>query len=248
MITDTHTNNNHHARDNNTDVDPSERRIAIYFAGRIKTYEDQLKQLQSMISHYRMDVFCSINGECDDYHRNFMNDLHVKGSFFEDHVTVYRSEWKDIFHRLPTQSDRDAYKLSSSLYHNKKAMELIENHQVKNNFVYDIVLKYRADIISQDIIRLLGEISIGTVYIPDCYGWDFYDQPGINDHIAYGSFDVMKVYSDVFSNVEDYCRNGRGYHPESLLLHHLRTKNIKIERFPFEYTHNTNRHEPGEYG
>ena len=226
-----------------------QQRIALYFSGRIKTYEEQLSYLKQLKDTYNIDMFCSINGEKDEQHVQFMSDLQITDAFFEDHSTKYNENWAQTFRRLPTQSDRDAYKLSSSLYNNLKAMELIEKYQEAHSFVYDIVIKFRADIVTKDMLLIPETIHAGTVYIPSNYGWDFFDQPGINDHIAYGSFDVMKAYSSVFARVETYCTDhGRGYHPESLLLYHLQQERLIITRFPFEYTPNTNRHEPNEYG
>lgn len=225
-------------------------RVAVYFSGRIKTYEDQLPYLQRLRDTYNADMFCAINGVKDEQHTKFLSDLSIRDSFFEDHAAIYNEKWAYTFCRLPTQRDRDAYKLSSSLYNNTKAIELIEKYQEAHSFVYDIVVKFRADIIARDVLPLPppDNLDKDTVYIPEGHDWHFYHQLGINDHIAYGSFRAMKTYSTVFEKVETYCKeHGRGYHPESLLLYHLHQENIKIVRFPFEYTHNTNRHEPNEY-
>ena len=181
-----------------------------------------------------------------------MKDMSIVSSFFEDHTMVYKIQWARCFRRLPTQNDRDAYKLSSSLYNNMKAMELIRAYQDKYQFMYDIVIKFRADIISDYVVPILplSNITTNTIYIPEGHDWHFYDQLGINDHIAYGSFTTMQIYSNVFANIELYCGHphNHGYHPESLLLYHLLMSKVNIIRFPFQYGHNTNRHEPGEYG
>lgn len=225
-------------------------RIALYFAGRVKTYEDQLDELRRLQDEYDIDCFCSINGERDEFHEQFIHDMHIVRTFFENHETKYDRSWERTFHRLPTQNDRDAYKLSSSLYNNKKCIELIEEYQKQHNFVYDIVIKYRADIISQEMLPIPEWIVQDRMYIPEGHDWHFYNQLGINDHIAFASFDLMKIYSDVFSSVATYCgqEHRHGYHPESLLWYHLQQNNVKVIRFPFTYGHNTNRHEPGEYG
>lgn len=227
-------------------------RLALYFSGRIKTYEDQLTSLKSFQEYYDIDFFCSINGVKDEQHDRFLDDMSIIDSFFEEHSHIYDKTWAQRFWRLPTQNDRDAYKLSSSLYNNKKAIELVEKHQEEYQFKYDIVIKYRSDIISSTILPIIAVnfIESNSIYIPNGYDWDFYDQQGINDHIAYGSFESMKIYSNVFDNVELYCGDihKHGYHPESLLLYHLQQYKLSIHRFQYEYGHNTNRHEPGEYG
>ena len=225
------------------------RKIALYFSGRIKTYEEQLPLLMEMQQTYNIDYFCSINGICDDYHQKFIQDLNIKHSFFEDHEKIFDPSWRDRFHRLPTQNDRDAYKISSSFYNNMKAFDIIKEYEQLHNIQYDIIIKFRADIISNHILPIVNNIETNTIYIPEGYKWDFYHLEGINDHIAYGNSDVMKVYSNVFPNIEKYCiEEHRGYHPESLVLYNLQRHGIKIQRFAYDYGHNNMRHEYKEYG
>lgn len=222
----------------------------MYFSGRIKTYEDQLVYLKHLQEHFEMDCFCSINGELDEQHEQFLRDMNIKAHFFQNHDEMYDNSWQEKFKRLPGQSDRDAWKLSSSLFNNMKCIELIEQYQEKHGFQYDIVVKFRADILSSNMLPIVESVRPNTIYIPEGHDWHFLDLfQGINDHIAYGDVNSMRVYSSVFAHVEQYClEEGRGYHPESLLLHHLMTNSVDIVRFPFEYGHNTNRHEYKEYG
>lgn len=106
---------------------------------------------------------------------------------------------------------------------------------------YDIVIKLRADIVFFEELLLPEVIEKNTIYIPEgndypYHSYDpFYHVEGINDHLAYGTFETMKVYSNVYKNIDNYCSNGRPYHPESLLLHHLQSNGLKIKRFRISY-------------
>lgn len=228
----------------------NQRRIAMYFSGRIKTYEDQLVYLKQLQEHFEMDCFCSINGQLDEQHEQFLRDMNIKGYFFQNHDEIYDKSWQEKFKRLPTQSDRDAWKLSSSWFNNMKCMELIEEYQKQHGFNYDIVVKFRVDVLSTSMLPILEDIKPNTIYIPEGHDWHFLDLfQGINEGLAYGQLDVMRIYSNAFAHVDQYCMaEGRGYHPESLLLHHLKTNGLDIFRFPFEYTFHANRHEYREYG
>lgn len=124
-------------------------------------------------------------------------------------------------------------------YCNMQAFRLIEEHQQEKGFVYDIVIKFRADIITNHILPINFDICKHQIMIPS--GEDYYfehgSQPGINDQIAYGDFQTMKLYSSLYSSIENYILSRiSGYHPEALLLTHLQRHSINITRFDFEYT------------
>lgn len=223
-------------------------RVAMYFSGRIKTYEDQILYLMKLRDEYDIDCFMSINGKRDDFHDEFIRKMHVVDDFFQNHEDIYICSWEKRFRRLPTQNDRDAWKLSSATFNNCKCITMIENFQKEYAFEYDIVVKFRVDIITDHILSLPLSVPKNTVYLPIGGDWDFYEQRGINDHFAYGDFPTMKIYSTVFKNIEQYCEvENHGYHPESLLYYQLEKNHVVIERFEFVYTLHVNRHEPGEY-
>lgn len=226
------------------------KKIAVYFSGRINKYECTIDFLQYWRQKYSMDYFCSLNiPQMDEYHSKFIDQLHIKHFFFQEHSDVYQTDWFERFRRLPCDHEHVWYKISSSLYNNKKAFELIENCQDENK--YDIIVKFRADATLYEDFILPEMVEPNTVYIPenhDCaYHWDdpYYHVLGINDHFAYGDFESMKIYSNVYDKVDEYCsKGGRPYHPESLLLHHLEMNHLKIERFPYHYWFHADRHLP----
>lgn len=92
------------------------------------------------------------------------------------------------------------------------------------------------------------KVEPNTIYIPHGndypYHWDnpYYHVAGVNDRIAYGDVDSMRIYSNVYEKIDEYCSNGRPYHPESLVLHHLESNGLKIQRFPFQFCLHSDRH------
>lgn len=64
-------------------------RIALYFSGRIKSYERHILQLQKLKEYYSIDVFLAINGELDEYHQQFIDLLNVKRYLFHNHKQIY---------------------------------------------------------------------------------------------------------------------------------------------------------------
>lgn len=217
-------------------------RIAMFFSGRIKTYESQLTYLINLQNQYDIDCFCSINGENDNYHTQFLNDLYIVDSSFEDHVNEKLGTWIKSFRRVGGETPQHAYRLSSSLYNNAKCMDLIRQHQDQYEFTYDIIIKFRADIVTNEMLPLPITIDPDTIYIPEGNDWRFEGRDlGINDQIAYGSFDAMQWYCSLYPRIEMYCQppNGTaGFHPESLLYFHLiqRQPPLSIVRFALEYS------------
>ena len=97
-------------------------------------------------------------------------------------------------------------------------------HEVKHGFIYDVVIKYRADLTinkvppiekTDCIVQPIGHDSIGQ---HDIFGW--------------GPTHFMDCWLDLFSYLQWYIEDGVLFHPEYLLKHHL--KNVPIKRIPFE--------------
>ena len=134
--------------------------------------------------------------------------------------------------------------MPSAFYNNMKAFEMIEDHQNEHGFVYDIVIKYRADILPDDVMDIL-DVEAGYLYIPEGRDWVMDSRYGaLNDLIAYGDTEVMKVYSSLYRYLEEYLVNEHViFHPESLLYYHLQKNNMldRIKRFPFHFCLNENR-------
>ena len=222
-------------------------KIAVYFSGRVNKYESIVEYLTWWKQVYDIDYFCSLNIPCiDEYHQKFFDGIGMRDVFIQEHAEVYQEDWYDRFKRLQCDHTHVWYKISSSFYNNKMAFELIEKHH--QSTPYDIIVKFRADLLPHHGLFFEQPILENSVYIPmnhDCpYHWDdpYYHVLGINDHIAYGDFNTRKIYSTVYDNIDKYCSDGRPYHPESLLLHQLNTNDLQIKRFDFSYGFRTDRH------
>lgn len=109
-------------------------------------------------------------------------------------------------------------------------MELIKKHQEKNNIVFDIIIKYRSEIQSNDILQLDHLIEENKIYIPRDYDWG-----GINDQIGYGDFNSMYTYSNCYKNFFGYAKEINQYHPESILYCHIKNSNLSVEKVNFRY-------------
>ena len=114
---------------------------------------------------------------------------------------------------------------------------------VKNHFIYDVIIYFRIDILSEDIFSIPTIIENNTIYIP--IGYDF--EGGLNDQLAYGDYNSMKIYCNLYNFVESYNTHGIPYHPEILLKYHLNCHVVRIERFNYNYTLNKKRQDYDYY-
>lgn len=119
----------------------------------------------------------------------------------------------------------------SMFYTNMKAFEQLVDYKCK----YDLVMKYRSDIVSQslpDIPSFLGSPD-NVVHTPSCFTWG-----GANDQIAIGNLAAMKEYCDAYKIVDHQLKHNTHYmiHPETNLMHHLQNKNIRIGTFLYSYS------------
>jgi hypothetical protein len=109
-------------------------------------------------------------------------------------------------------------------------------NQWHNNFIgfslvptdYDVYVKSRCDICIDHKINFEDyTYDNNTIYIPT--GNDFW---GINDQFAFGNYEVMKKYFNVYINKDDIFNSGTVYNPEIFVLQNLLMQNINIVRIP----------------
>ena len=115
--------------------------------------------------------------------------------------------------------------------HKKRVFQLLEDYVNTMNIKYDIVISLRVDVEINNTFSF--HISNNTIYIP--YGYD-YVKNAINDQIAYGSYDVMKKYNNIYDNLLDLLNLRLSIpHPESLTYANIKYHNIQVKRFHLDY-------------
>ena len=196
--------------------------IALYISGRTKLYDKWLiKQLKNTSN--KIDLFGSFN---EDENVEFINYIKPVSVRWEKYVLP--EKWNNI--SIKHESTRP-YNMCSMYYNNMKAFELIEQHSNENNIKYDLVVKFRPDIMNDNLPDLFLT-EIGEVYTPKehSFGW-----PDINDMIAFGDFNSMKVYSTLYNHIDEYIDKQVLFHPETMLRYHLDDKGISIKNFSYIY-------------
>lgn len=218
-------------------------RIAVLLTGRIYTpdYDTTINRLKSLFRVHKTMYFISLNGTChlnnearsEDYNpqdhkvftENFIQDLHIPNEC----ISIQDLQVPSYIYNFKKKEETKYFNVYSMFFHNKMCFSLLEKYTKKHNIAFDIVLKYRTDIIFKEPIQF-EECDLGTLYIPIGYNFG-----GVNDQVAYGDLDTMRVYCSCIDYLKDVCDNGVLFHPETILNTHLLHRQMNIVRFPFSY-------------
>ena len=211
--------------------DKSPTRVAILFSGRIKGYEHVLENLKTIQNTYNPQIFCSLNElELTNDIKRFCEILSIP----PDHVNIEQTQ-------LPTWSDtcnlmNPTLNVYSMFYHQNKAFGMIENYMKTTSTVFDCILYYRADMNPKERLNLVLPEK-NSIYIPNDRGYG-----GLNDRMAYGDYESMKIYCNLISSFKNLC-NDQTWQPinaEKMLEKHL-LSNSNIQIIDIKY--NTDLHE-----
>ena len=206
-------------------------KIAVYFSGRITAYEHAIEHMLKMKKENDITFFCSLNLErVSMFEQRFFDLLGISENQYLIQPTPSLPNWvKECF----VYSDKVCIpeNVYSHFFHNQQCWNLIQNFQVKQNIEFDLICKYRADILCSEPFSFVSP-EHQTVYIPEGN-----DHTGLNDQIADGNLKVMKNYSTLFERLENICSTRQCiFHPETLVEFNMKSNNICVQRFHFTYT------------
>ena len=109
-------------------------------------------------------------------------------------------------------------------YSIKKCFDLIEGE-------YDFVIRSRFDLFIQEKFNLkeiINELNStdNDIYIP--FQINNHISNGLNDQIAIGKFEKMKIYSNLYSNLKDIINKSLIFRAENFLETHMIDNKMKI--------------------
>lgn len=237
----------------------AKKRVAVFIGGRL-TCQDTclLPQIRNYLHKHPehwIDVFISINNDPDslDSYKNLpqMDAPFIAAISCEK--TVCKNEYLNYHHRA---GETNVPTCISMFYHNYLAMKLLTQHKEQNSIFYDLVIKYRPDIIEQDnelpiVVSPFKELLLDTpspeegsfnkacVYMPNTNDTTYKNIPKANDQIGVGSYEVMLLYANIYPKMTQYLdHNDFGYylHPETMLGFHLQEMGIETRRFTYPYS------------
>lgn len=209
-------------------------KVAIYYSGRVehKNYEANKKKIKEAIKDLTVVHFCSLNerGNSQEFVENFKRDFDIseeKDNYFMANTKV-PDNIKNSGIKINVNGNLE--NMYSMFYHNYKCTEMINKYQEKHNIKFDIVMKYRADIYSEDKLNLKENLEENAIYVPEKYQWS-----GVNDQIGYGNYESMEKYGECYLHFLEIARQSKQFHPETILMNYLKYKNLKVIKVPYEY-------------
>jgi hypothetical protein len=216
--------------------------IALYIGGRSTCfYQNLIMQLENESKkniELEIHVFASLNEDPNTEHsKRFETMIKPKKIRYEqfkcpEYILNHRNRY---WHTRP-------YNFASMYYNNFKAFELIEEYMKETGIKYDMVIKYRTDIVREenDLPIPDEDIKENSVYTLFDHNWD----GGLNDQIGVGTFETMKLYSNLYNQLKEYLiQDNTVMHPETLLRHHLTKHNVNLINLEsWKYGINENRY------
>jgi hypothetical protein len=204
-------------------------KIALFCSGRIysQCLEEQIKHFKKIQQTYDTTIFVSLNKKvhCEKYDKTFFKALGIP----KECINIEKIKTPECLYNYKKREESSYDNCYSMYYHNKRCWNLIKKYKLKYNINFDIVLKYRADLFSQDVINLQYPLY-NEIYIPIINNW-----LGKNDQIAYGSEKVMEFYCKCVDDIVDMCDQGVLFNPEILLNSYLNIDGLNIKHFNYNY-------------
>ena len=206
-------------------------KVAMFFVGRVTAYKNVLPKLLEIKNNYNPVIFCSLNGEAGlmNDNKSFISDLGIPEGQYNIEETQF-PEWTDNCYKGRAINPRA---MVSMFFHMTKVFKIIEEYQNKNSVQFDCILYYRADIDSTDkLILTIPEKN--AIYLSGADGYG-----GYNDRMAYGDYESMRIYCDLYSSLQSlFCDDTSLPNPEAILQRYLTQKGMKVNTISY----NTNLH------
>ena len=197
------------------------KRVALFIAGRLSCESHRLipQVIRAAQSGLVVDIYVSLNLSPDEY-QHVLQRLEPIRRFVKGVQCVNYTAPADYVHYIIPECGCCPQNRMSMFYHNMLAFQMIQ----KSGVIYDVVVKFRPDLLAQDIPDVTAPMEQECIYIPD--GEDY---NGINDRVAYGDMTAMQTYCNIYSKIDTTLRSDPSYrlHPETVLNWHLRGHNIR---------------------
>jgi len=198
-------------------------RIAVLIYGRLNHCAEQHETILKAIGNHTIDFFVSSN------HSPLIKD------FIKIYKPIaYDNKIKNVYDLSNYPHKRYETNLQNMCLHfinKERVFGLLAQHVNKTSIHYDVVISLRVDVIIKNHFQF--SIKENTIYIPIGFDWV---KNGINDQIAYGSYEVMAKYNTIYKNVLYLLDNHLSIpHPESLTYAHLKYSQLQVERFNLNY-------------
>ena len=205
------------------------KRIAILLSGRVKKIKSFLSLLEKEKNRYDIDVFISINYTFSNFYLKIQELLgpYLKG------FNCVKYNLPDNFSNVWLLKYNFVYNTLSCLYNDKYCFKMATEYADKNEFEYDLYLRFRSDIIvdklpdfnNEEINSVLFcvnpffKFKLAITSNPNnesingrfhCYGDMKHNGKYVTNDIAYGNRKNMKIYCSCYDYIFEKNEENKG--------------------------------------
>jgi hypothetical protein len=224
-------------------------KIAILLSGHIRSYTKTRQNIfTNLIEPLKKSgneclIFSSIWSNCgfreNDWIRGEFNEnqlredsckFEIEDNKRDEFLSKYSNDkWKNYSHLSGPETCGDAV---SMWYKISKCFKLVTDNDI------DVIFRLRPDMHfdKEFDTTLLDFIQENTIYMPIWHGKFEEVTCKMMDHFAFGSFDSMKIYCNLYDSIGDIInRNDFPFTAEGFLYSHIKHNNINIMRCNINY-------------
>ena len=203
-------------------------KIAVLIYGRLNLCSLSYKYIIDSLSNYdSVDFFCSSDNSHESHLREFITKYKPM-DYINDPINTDEHKYIYDFPRHPSTNNDNMIR---HFINKNRVYNLFLKYIEANNKHYDIIMYLRADLKIYDKFDFQYPKD-NEIYIP--IGKNYCD--GINDQVAYGNQNAMKIYSNLIYNCKTLLSNKLSYvHPETLTTMNLKYNGVAINRFVLKY-------------
>lgn len=174
-------------------------RIAVLLYGRINRYKELYIRFRKFFGANDIDIFYSSDATQEEDLQEFIriykpvswcNDKIEASDIFTKLANKYRKEEKNYTNNNPYT------RMYCHFINKKRVFDLLDIYIHNTGSVYDLIVTTRLDLYYLVPLPTI-ELKEDTIYLPNNH-----PIPGVNDHIAIGSYNVMKIYHNICSSAE----------------------------------------------
>jgi hypothetical protein len=203
-------------------------KIAVLIYGRLNLSSTSYEYIINSLSNYdSVDFFCSSDNSDEIHLREFITKYKPL-DYINDKINTDEHKYMYSF---PAASETNIDSMIRHFINKNRVYNLYLKYIETHNKHYDIIMYLRADLKIYDKFDFQNPKE-NIIYIPEGNDW----RHGVNDHIAYGNQNVMKIYSNLIYNCRTLLSNNLSYvHPETITTMNFKYNGLTIVRFVLKY-------------
>ena len=197
-------------------------KVALCFSGSVRTFEECYPSYNEILSKYE----CHLFGAAPPCKK--LPDYPFKK------LLLQADEYIDERNYAQCKNEETAIQNTlRQFYFIYLCNQLRAQYEQEKGIHYDWVIRTRFDGLLIGKMPDFEACNPANIYIPDGHDHPFaIPGRGINDRFAFGTGPVMDVYCNKWLLIDDYMKEGRRFHPESMLKWAIDRAGVPIFRFP----------------